>query len=270
MGEQESKRLSGILYSCYSQKSSEGEQFVPEHIFGYTFSGTNQIYIAGQNHTFNAGDFRLLRRNELIKFTKQPPPGGEYRSISICMDQETLHEISEEYDLRMDKPYSSDQSFPLQPNPLFKNYIDSLTPYLNGTSEINKVITRLKVKEIVMILLETNPMLKNVLFDFSEPGKIDLEAYMNQNYKFNVDLNRFAYLTGRSLATFKRDFERIYHTSPNRWLQKKRLADAYYLLKEKGWKTTEVYLEVGFKDLSHFSFAFKKAFGISPSLLING
>ena len=116
-----------------------------------------------------------------------------------------------------------------------------------------------------MILLDTNPFLKDVLFDFSEPGKIDLEAYMNGHYKFNVDINRFAYLTGRSLATFKRDFEKIFNTSPNRWLQQKRLEDAYHLIKDKGRKSSDVYMEVGFKDFSHFSFAFKKTYGVSPS-----
>jgi AraC-like DNA-binding protein len=47
----------------------------------------------------------------------------------------------------------------------------------------------------------------------------------------------------------------------------KRLEDAHYLLKEKKLSASEVYLEVGFKDYSHFYVAFKKLFGIAPSVL---
>jgi AraC-like DNA-binding protein len=117
-----------------------------------------------------------------------------------------------------------------------------------------------------MILLETNPSLSSILFDFSEPGKMDQEAYMGKHYKFNGSLGQFAYLTGRSLSTFKRDFKTTFNTTPNRWLLNKRLEEAYYLIKEKHWKSTDVFLEVGFKDYSHFSVAFKKAFGCAPSL----
>jgi len=256
-----------ILYSCYSQKSSEGEQFIPEHVFSYTFSGMNKLYAGGKEYLFKEGDFRFFRKNQLSRYTKYPPPGGEYKSISVRIGQDTLRSISAEHDLHMSGPYTGENILLLTPNKLLGSYIDSLTPYLDDRSGRSKALTSLKVKEAVMILLQTNPELKDALFDFSEPGKIDLESYMNEHYKFNVDLSRFAYLTGRSLATFKRDFEKIFHSSPNRWLQQKRLNDAYYLLKEKGWKTSDVYLEVGFKDFSHFSFAFKKAYGITPSRL---
>jgi AraC-like DNA-binding protein len=261
------KKLPNILYSCYSQKSSEGEQFIAEHVFGYTLSGSSENYLEGKTYVFKAGDLRFFRKNQLTKYIKSPPPGGEYRAVSIIMDQETLRDISAEYNLHPDHPYTGEGALLLKPDPLLLNYMDSLKPYLDSSKDISAALTKHKLKEAVMILLETNPELKNVLFDFSEPGKIDLEAYMTKNYKFNVDISRFAYLTGRSLATFKRDFEKVFHTSPNRWLQQKRLHDAYFLLKEKGHKVTDVYMDVGFKDLSHFSFAFKKAYGVTPSSL---
>jgi len=259
-----------ILYSCYAYTSRDGEQFIPEHILGYIVSGSQTVYIGNKTYHFKQGDIRFFRKNQLCRFVKQPPPGGEFISVSVSIDEGTLRNLGAEYNRQTDKPYEGEGTLLLKPEPLIKNYIDSLTPYLHGTNEVSKELTVLKVKEAVMILLETNPELKNVLFDFSQPGKIDLEAYMNKNYKFNVDINRFAYLTGRSLATFKRDFERIFHNTPNRWLQQKRLNDAYYLIKEKKQNVSDVYLDVGFKDLSHFSFAFKKAFGIAPSHLNSG
>ncbi|MDB5110438.1 MAG: AraC family transcriptional regulator [Mucilaginibacter sp.] len=265
--QKEDKSQPRILYSCYAHVSREGEQFIPEHIFSYILSGSQVVHTSGKTYHFKAGDFRFFRKNQLSRFIKQPPPDGEFITVSVSIDQGTLRSMSAEHDLYINSPYTGENTLLLPPNNLFKNYIDSLTPYLHDTGNISKALTVLKVKEAVMILLETKPDLKNVLFDFTEPGKIDLEAYMNKHYKFNVDLNRFAYLTGRSMATFKRDFERIFHTTPNRWLQQKRLSDAYYLIKEKRLNVSDVYLDVGFKDLSHFSYAFKKTFGIAPSRL---
>lgn len=259
-------QLPHIIYSCYSQKNRGGEQFIPTHIFGYQLAGKSDMFVDGKHYTFNEGDFRFVRRNRLAGYTKWPPANGLYQSLSISMDQETLRKISEEYDLHADKVYAGESVLQLKPHALFRNYFESLGPYQNeGTGQSNKVLTELKVKEAVMILLEVYPELKNVLFDFSEPGKIDLEGYMNANYRYNVDLHHYAYLTGRSLATFKRDFEKIFHTSPNKWLQQKRLEEAYFLIKEKKQKVSDVYLDVGFKDLSHFSSAFKKIYGIAPS-----
>ncbi|RPD41440.1 helix-turn-helix domain-containing protein [Chitinophaga barathri] len=261
----EDQLRSHILYSCYSHMSREGENFVPEHIFSYTLSGSMDMFTGGKSYHFGEGQYRFFRKNQLARFIKHPPAGGEYRSVSVLMDKNTLQSISDELNIHASQPYTGDNIVTLQPSNLFSNYINSLKPYMEAGQDINPALTNLKVREAIMILLETNPSLRNLLFDFSEPGKIDLEAYMNEHYRFNVDMTRFAYLTGRSLATFKRDFEKIYHTSPNRWLQQKRLNDAFYLLKEKGRKSSDVYLEVGFKDLSHFSYAFKKTFGMAPS-----
>lgn len=85
---------------------------------------------------------------------------------------------------------------------------------------------------------------------------------------FNMPLEKFGYLTGRSLTTFKRDFQKAFGATPQKWLTEKRLELAYYQFVEKNRKPIDVYFEVGFENLSHFSFAFKKQYGYSPSVLI--
>lgn len=254
-----------IVYSCYVNRTREGEQFVPVHVFTYQISGSLIFNDGKDAHICNEGAFRFIRRNNLIKFLKQPPENGEFKTISVYLEEETLRDFSMEYGYTADKQVESPVVTALKPDPLFKSYMQSLQPYDTLNESGNDDLVKLKLKEAILILLKVNPELKNVMFDFSEPGKIDLEAFMLQHFHFNVAMKRFAYLTGRSLATFKRDFEKIFHTSPSRWLQQKRLQEAYYLIKEKGRKTSDVYLEVGFEDLSHFSFAFKKAYGVAPS-----
>ena len=85
---------------------------------------------------------------------------------------------------------------------------------------------------------------------------------------FNITLNQFSHLTARSLSTFKRDFKKSFHTTPQKWLTQKRLELAHYQLAEKNKKPIEIYDEIGFEDLSHFSYAFKRHFGYTPSELI--
>lgn len=50
-------------------------------------------------------------------------------------------------------------------------------------------------------------------------------------------------------------------------LSQKRLELAHYHLVEKHQGSMEVCYEVGFENLSHFSFAFKKQYGYAPAAL---
>lgn len=258
---------SPITYSCYYSRNRSGEQFVPEHVLSYQISGTLTVNNGDKDFIFNEGDFRFVRRNQLLKFIKQPPPDGVFKSVSIYLDQVALQNFSRKYGQNAghSKTTIADPVIQLSGDSFLKAFMDSLIPYIEGDQPADTQLEILKQCEAIMLLMRAHPELKDILFDFSEPGKIDLEAFMNKNFHFNVHLNRFAYLTGRSLATFKRDFEHIFHTSPSRWLQQRRLQEAYFMLKEQGKTASDVYLDVGFEDLSHFSFAFKKAYGVPPS-----
>lgn len=268
MKEIQHARPSWLFYSCYAEKSRVTEQFVYEHSFTHVLDGTLSFYVGGRMREFHAGDTLVVKRNQLARATKLPPEGGIFRSISVRLDQESLRAFSIEEGVKAFGPYRGESIFRIKQDIFSQSFFESLAPYMSVPPEnIDDPLKALKVKEAILLLLRQGKEMKDLLFDFSEPGKIDLEEFMSKHFAFNVEMKQFAYLTGRSLATFKRDFEKIFHTSPGRWLQQKRLEQAYYLIKEKGQKASDVYLEVGFEDLSHFSFAFKKEFGKAPSLL---
>ena len=139
-----------------------------------------------------------------------------------------------------------------------------MIPYFENPQALTDKLAQLKTLELIELLLRDDRM-QNILFNFQEDFKLDLEAYMNKNYMHNIPLEQFAKLTGRSISTFKRDFQNIYNTTPNKWLIKKRLELAHYLISKKDQKPSEVYFDVGFVNLSHFSRSFKSEFGKSPS-----
>jgi AraC-like DNA-binding protein len=254
-----------IVHACYFKANSNGENFVPHHIFSYQISGSMIVNDGRQEYTFQPGDFRLSKRNQLAKYVKLPPPNGEFKTVAIYFDQQTLREFSAAYGYKAEKKDDNPGFIKLTNSTTYKNFVESLLPYLEADQFHDKELLALKIREALLILLKVNPELKDILFDFSEPGKIDLEGFMQKNFHFKVGLNRFAYLTGRSLATFKRDFEKIFHISPSRWLVKRRLQEAYYLIKEQGKRPSEIYMDLGFEDFSHFSYAFRRAYGLSPS-----
>jgi AraC-like DNA-binding protein len=69
----------------------------------------------------------------------------------------------------------------------------------------------------------------------------------------------------RSLSSFKREFRKVYGTTPGKWLMERRLIHSASLLQTTDLSVTEISFECGFEDVSHFSRSFKEKFGQSPS-----
>lgn len=254
-----------INYSCHLAEFREGEQFVQNNALGIVLAGSMELNDGETQETIREGEIYCVKRNRLLKFIKHPPLNGEFKSLSLRFDQELLKNFSEEYAYVVEKQTIQSTFYKFPEN---KSLITFMHALLDNRDLVDdRQILRLKQKEALLLMLKVDPDLKNRFFDFSDPHKIDLEKFMQKNYHFNVQLERFAFLTGRSLSTFQRDFATIFNETPSRWLLKKRLQEAHYLIKEKGKKSSEIYLDLGFEDLSHFSFVFKKQFGITATEL---
>ncbi|HEY0176632.1 MAG TPA: AraC family transcriptional regulator, partial [Pedobacter sp.] len=190
-----------------------------------------------------------------------------FKATTVILDQTILMDFYKEQHPVIHHPVSTDAVLSVGHDNLLKAYFNSLAGYF--CESITKELICYKKQELIHLMIRKDQLFKDILFDFELPGKIDLESFMKKNFKYNVGLDKLAFLTGRSLATFKRDFEKIFNMPPNRWLQQQRLKEAHYLIAEKRLRPSEVYLEVGFESLPHFSFAFKQFFGKTPSSMLD-
>ncbi|WP_114792329.1 AraC family transcriptional regulator [Niabella yanshanensis] len=264
MKEEDHQVRPGIFYSCYHQISRDGEHFVPEHTLSFVTAGSLILNDGAREYPSQQGRLRFIRRNQLLKFIKHPPANASFQSISIYLSQDVLKEFSLVYGIQAGSKMPQPGIIDLGKNKSTDTYMNSVIQYQEAGYLDNPSLVKVKIHEAILLLLQLHPELKELLFEFTDPHKINLEAFMNRSYQFNVKLERFAYLTGRSLATFKRDFGKIFNTPPRQWLQKRRLQRAHYLIAEEGKTASDIYLDLGFEDLAHFSHAFKKEYGYSP------
>lgn len=254
------------IKSCYIGPAISPEQFIPEHFFLYLAKGMMNGYDGNRNYTLKPGEYCLVRKNHLARYNKEKA-NNEFEKVVIIFDEAFLKKFQEKHKATATNFKTPDAFLQLKKNDLILPFIQSLTPYYNNSGKIDQSFADIKREELLIILLRNQPELGGVFFDYGIPEKINLEAFMNRNFKFSVSIQRFAYMTGRSLSTFKRDFKQTFNDTPNRWLVQKRLKEAYFLIEKKHQKPSEIYLELGFEDLSHFSFAFKKQFGLTPTEL---
>lgn len=256
-----------ILYSCTDARKRGGEQLVTAHVLSYVLSGEIHFHSNQGTFIYRAGHIGLLKKNLLLKSVKIPGADGTpFQSLNLFLHQDGLRKYSIQQNKTAKGIYAGTSIVDLSDDIFIKGYFDSLIPYFNTDVSLTPQLADLKTNEAIALLLRNNRF-ENLLFDFGTPYKIDLEAFMNQNYSYNIPIVQFARLTGRSLATFKRDFKKIFQNPPEKWLLQKRLERAHFLIAQQNQSPSSVYLDVGFENLSHFSTSFKKLFGYNPSTL---
>ena len=243
------------------------EQFVPDHLFLYIGAGELRVYDGSERLTLQAGDYYLVRKNRLVRYDLASA-GTDCEMTFVCFEEHFLRSFQARHHLAAKKARPSATFVPLSQQEVIPAFMRSLPPYQNAAGKLDAVFAEVKYEELLLILLQQQPELADILFDYGVPGKINLEEFMQRNFTFNVSLARFAFLTGRSLSAFKRDFHAIFNQTPSRWLVHKRLQEAYFLLTQQHQKPSAIYFDLGFQDLSHFSFAFKNRFGLAPSELL--
>lgn len=88
---------------------------------------------------------------------------------------------------------------------------------------------------------------------------------MDRQYAEPLDVPTLAALAHVSPAHFSRTFRAVFGETPHRYLQRRRVERAMFLLRQGGRPVTEICLDVGFTSLGTFSRTFRAIVGESPT-----
>lgn len=253
-----------IKLSCYEDHFFKSEIVFDQHMLVWFISGETKIVQAEATHRFKTGDIFLIPRNKPATIINYPKDGLPHKTVVMLLTTKILRDFYSTIEVKT-KMVAVPKICSFSSHPLLESCLTSLIPYFEMQGQFPENLALLKITEAISILRAIDPEVDSVLANFDDPYKVDLISYMEKNYMFNMPIEKFGYLTGRSLTTFKRDFKKAFNTTPQKWLTQKRLELAHYQIAERKVKPIEACYETGFENLSHFSFAFKKQFGYAPT-----
>ena len=259
---------SNIFFSCYSDNERGCYDMVEDHTLVYVHSGEMLLQDGYTKIKIRKGECVFIRKDNRISLTKQPKGKEQFIGISLVFKRTFLRDFYQSVDkkklpLQVQK---QDPSVKILPEtPAITSLFQSMLPYFNSSTQPTDRIIHMKLQEGIYALLDIDEQFYPSLFDFTDPWKIDIVDFLEKNYAYDLTIEDIAHYTGRSLAAFKRDFKKLSNLPPQKWLMEKRLIVAQDKLQNENKKVSDVYLEVGFKNISHFSTAYKRRFGYPPS-----
>lgn len=256
-----------VVESCmHTTTRKKGTMFLSDHMLLVVLEGTNVITHGKHQYTVNKNEMILLKKSIQFDFNKigNPKKGDIYDSLMFFLKDDFLIEF-----MKLSKIESAATLEPAKVSvkPIstrLAGFCKSIVPFFEDAESIDAPLLRMKMLELLYDLANTDKHLLLQMLQLKQQVHADIPSIVEENYANPVSLSDLAYLSGRSLSTFKRDFFTIYQTTPAQWIRDKRLAKAKELL-NFNMPVTDVCYSLGFENVAHFSRLFKSSFGYPPS-----
>ncbi|MEM6345485.1 MAG: AraC family transcriptional regulator [Bacteroidota bacterium] len=257
-----------VAASVFTHEIEEHPIYFIANYMLYIECGTLNISLKDRVYTINAGEFALVRKHSQGTFSKILDKEKHcFKECAFAFHDTFLKEVIQDFQVprRDPMPFAAESLVVLPSHPILKGFVNSLQEYFASEVELDQELIKLKTREALYGLTKVQADLIHMFDDFAAPNKVSLADFMELNFTYNLTLKEFAQLSGRSLTSFNREFRKIFSITPHKWIKQKRLELANQLLRQTNRMASDIYLEVGFEDLSHFSRSFKSYFGYNPS-----
>lgn len=150
---------------------------------------------------------------------------------------------------------------------LIQKYIEGLLFYFENPSLINEDILILKVREIILLLSQTqnSESIQVILSQLFSPTTYTFKQIIEANLFSQLTIEELAQQNNLSVSSFKREFAKLYHDTPANYIKARKLEKAAELLQVSDQRITEIAFDCGFNDLANFTKSFTSKYSVSPT-----
>ena len=246
-------------------------QLQNEACFLYMIEGSNDHYSEEGHINYDKGEGVLMKCGNFMFDVSPNKDSGKGSFLAIHFYPEVLKKI---YENEVPEFLKNKNKLPFQSNMalvkssiLIKKYIESLLFYFENPVLVNEELMVLKFKEIILLLLNTEdaPAIIEIMHNLFSPRVFSFKDIIESHIFSPLSIADLAQLTNTSLASFKREFKKIYQDSPANYIKNKRLEKAAELLIVSSIPISSIAYDCLFNDIAHFSSSFKTKYNRTPS-----
>lgn len=249
---------------CSSKELSKQQIVLNQNTFSFLIEGNKEVIFDNSNLSIDNQKFLIMKSGHCL-MTEKLSEVKNYRSILLFFTNETLSKFIQKFELNNIELNEYKSVYSFEYDKFIKRFVDSLIDISKLPKTIQNKMIEVKFEEIMLYLVELHGT--HILYSLTSNNdnlSQDFTKTVEGNQLKKLTLKELAFLCNMSVSTFKRVFEKHYSESPIKWFQNKRLEHAYYLLNQKHKKSSEIYFEVGYENLSSFIQAYKSKYNETP------
>lgn len=255
-----------VLEKTLRKPVSRREGYVSNHLISIVLAGEQRITTYEEEEIIvSEGEVLLIPRG-MYYTTDLLPARGAFRCLLFYFDDAAVRTFLSTSKVVELPTKNLPDHLRLGLVPAMRTFTENLLQLYNNTALGNENILRLKQQEMLHLLNEAvgAEQLARFLFRLTLPRRRNLRSFMEANYAKPLTMENYAYLTGRSVSSFRRDFKANFDATPVLWLRGKRMERALELFEDPGASVGTVSREVGYQNTSYFIRGFKEKVGLSP------
>jgi AraC-like DNA-binding protein len=257
--------ISFVSYRDHGKPFRNRVQF-NQYAFSFVQNGEKQIFRAAENVILKPGHGMLIPEGNSI-IAEHSDNAQPYHSVIVFFPGSLGSEFVARHLPRLASTPSQAPYIHFTTTSYLFAYIQHIRQLVETGQTVSETVAQHKLEELLLVMSEVYP--EQLASMFACDTHTSLKRLVENNLFSKLSLDELAFLSNRSLSSFKRDFEKAYGIPPQRYIRERKLELASEELAQ-GKSPSDLYLQYGYENLSNFNAAFKRQYGCSPGAYRNG